>query len=152
GRPAAWRKSPPDVIGMSFDAKGALHAVLGKSRELVRIDVATREIKTLADRHDGERFVHPRRLIGDQRGGVYFSDDPPADARRPTGSIYYLSAHGTLSRTSAAPIRPRGLGLSPNGKTLYVCTGSGEVLAVEVESAGSLGKSRVLGRLGRTES
>jgi sugar lactone lactonase YvrE len=146
--PAGWLDDPGEAAGLALDGKGHLLAALSRKGTIARIGLASKEVKPLAARHDGRRFNGPRRLVADKGGGVYFSDDPAPDNRRDTGSVYYLSAHGTVTRTPVALPRPRGLGLSPDGKTLYVVSpASADLMAYAVESAGSLGKGRVLCRL-----
>ena len=112
---------------------------------MARVDRDTKSVRTLAAKFDGKAFVAPRRLVGDARGGVYFSDDT-ADGK--AGCIYYVSALGTVSRTAALRGRVRGLALSADGKTLYAAHGNAaEVMAYTIESAGSLVKGSVLAKV-----
>ncbi len=147
GRPGAWLKDAGDVAGLAIDGKGNLLAAQGKAAQVVRIDAGTREPEALARKFDGRRLNHPRRLAADGHGGVYFSDDPGSEVRD-TGAVYYRSAHGSVTRLALGQSRPRSLGLSPDGKTLYVASASAaEVMAYPVESAGSIGTGRVVCRL-----
>src|SRR5437588_402225 len=62
------------------------------------------------------------------------------------GPMSSMASRSFARRAMPGPVR--GLGLAPDGKTLYVGRGgSGEIRAFPIESAGSLGKSRVLGQL-----
>jgi gluconolactonase len=147
GRPTPWLKDGNGTTGLAVDAKDNLLAAQGRTGKVVRIDAGSPEVRTLAARHEGRRFNHPARLVVDRNGGVYFSDDRPPSALY-EGGTYYLSAAGSVTRLPVTLSRPRGLGLSPDGKTLYVSSpASPDVLAYPVESAGSLGKARVVGRL-----
>lgn len=84
--------------------------------------------QTLVDRYEGKRLNSPNDLIFDQAGNVYFTDPPyglPArqhDARRELDhyGVYRLSANGELTLLTAELVRPNGIALSPDEKTLYI--------------------------------
>jgi len=64
------------------------------------------------------------------------------------GGTYYLSAAGRVSRLPVAVARPCGIGLSPDGKTLYVSSpASADVMAYPIESAGAIGKGKLVCRM-----
>ena len=117
-----------------------------RSPSSARVDRDTKAIASLASRLDGKPLTGPRRMVVDKNEGVFFGEEP-ADTK--TGGVHYVSKLGTVSKTASGPGKVRGLDLSPDGKTLYAVLGTGpEVWAFPVESAGSLGKGKVLGRLG----
>jgi sugar lactone lactonase YvrE len=140
GRPSVWLKAPGIPVGLAIDARGNLLAAESTTPRVFRIDTESRERKTLADRYEGLPFNSPSRLAVDGYGGVYFTDDR---GTLRTGGTYYLSALGSVTRLPVALAQPRGIGLSPDGKTLYVSSPtSPTVMAYPIESAGSLGKGR----------
>jgi len=95
------------------------------------------------------RFSHPQRVAIDRNGGAYVSDEPDPDVTGDKGAVYYVSAHGSVTKLSPSLPRPRGVALANDGKTLYVGSSSSpEVMAYPVESAGSLGKGKRLARVG----
>lgn len=148
GRPTAWIEDEESTAGLAFDAKGQLLAAQGGLSEVARFDPATKESKTLAMRYEGRRLHHPRRVVGDALGGVYFTDEAAKDDRRDSGAVYYVSPHGTLSKLAVTFARPRALALSNDGKVLYIASATTpDVLACTLESAGSVLRSKPLGRL-----
>ncbi len=144
GKPAEWTKDTgAGTVALALDAKGQLIAAHARTAVVVCIDPATREAKVLADRVGGKRFNGPRRLVADDKGGVYFSDSPPTDESG-AGAVYYVSAHDSVTRLSVGLSHPSGIGLSPDGKRLYVASArAAKVMAFPVESAGVLGKGRL---------
>jgi sugar lactone lactonase YvrE len=140
GKPAAWMKDTGGTVALALDTKGQLLAAQGRTAAVARIDPATREPKLVADRVAGKRFNGPRRLVADDKGGIYLSDSAPADDSG-RGAVYYVSAHGSVTRLSTDLSHPSGVGLSPDGKTLYVASArSAKVMAFPIESAGTIGK------------
>jgi sugar lactone lactonase YvrE len=145
GRPEPWLGDAGEFAGLALDRTGRLLAASHRPAAVLRVGL-TKEVKTLADRHEGQGFNGPRRLVADSAGGVYFTDDVEISGEG--GSVYYLSSLGTVTRMPVELRRPRGVALSPDGKTLYIVSAaSPEVMAYAVESAGSLGKGSLLCRL-----
>ena len=105
---------------------------------------------TLSDNFDGKPYGRPNDLVVDKKGGVYFSEPgpnatpgqpPPTPALTP--AVYYLPAGGKSMRIADGIVRPNGIQLSPDEKTLYVNDTSGEyVLAFAIKPDGSVGNRR----------
>jgi gluconolactonase len=87
-----------------------------------RVNVETGKFETLYDHCDGNRIRGPNDLVFDAHGGFYFSDPGKTRPRESDrGSVYYAKADGSFIKPLIFPIsRPNGMGLSPDGKTLYV--------------------------------
>ncbi len=70
----------------------------------------------------------PNDIVFDDQGGFYFTDLGKVRPREmDRGALYYAKADGSMIKEIAFPlITPNGIGLSPDGKTLY---------AVETEAA-----------------
>ncbi len=134
---------------MAFDtARGRLLACQPNRDRIVAVDVSTGNVTVVLERTPEKPFGPPTYLAVDRRGGIYFSAAPNMVIPGDLGGLYYYSAVGTLTRLLPKLDRPRGLALSPSEGTLYVASGSStDVFAVPLESAGSLGKPKVLGRL-----
>lgn len=130
--------------GMALDRKGGLMVALTNPGDLARIDLATKAVTPVAGPVVGKPLVGPRLLTVDGAGGVYFGTDPRPDGKG--GGVWYCTPSGVVRSTTVAQGRIRGLGLSPDGETLYVAQGA-TVKAHAIESAGTLGKGRVLGQL-----
>ena len=147
GRPTPWLDSADGFAGLAVDGRDNVLAAQGKTGQVLRIDVGSREVQTAAARFDGKRFNHPNRLVVDRHGGTYFTDDRSLDAQH-EGGTYYLSAAGRVTRLPVALVRPCGIGLAADGKTLFVSSpASPTVMAYPIESAGSLGEGRVVCRM-----
>jgi gluconolactonase len=86
------------------------------------VNIDTGEFRILYDQCDGMRLRGPNDLVFDAHGGFYFSD--PGKTRShdsDRGCVYYAKADGSLIKPLIFPIsRPNGIGLSPDGRTLYV--------------------------------
>jgi sugar lactone lactonase YvrE len=135
GKPSLWMKGAGSALAL--DAGGQLLAAHGRTAQVVRIDRENREVKSLADR----AFRNPSRLVADRHGGVWFIDGARDDTR--PGELYYISRHGSVTHHELDLPRPCGVGIAPDGKTLYVgCARMGEVWAYPVESVGAIGKGR----------
>lgn len=79
-----------------------------------RIDPDSGQVATLYTECDGVPLVVPNDLVFDSSGGFYFTD------MAPNGAIYYAQADGTaIDRVVPNVPVPNGVGISPDGDTLY---------------------------------
>ncbi|HXC10763.1 MAG TPA: SMP-30/gluconolactonase/LRE family protein [Steroidobacteraceae bacterium] len=87
-----------------------------------RVNLATAEVQTLYTHCDGNPLHGPNDIVFDAQGGFWFSDFGKKLAdRMMQGAVYYARTDGTFIRRAAFPfLTPNGIGLSPDGKTLYV--------------------------------
>jgi gluconolactonase len=87
-----------------------------------RVDPKTGDVERLYDRCGDYLLNGPNDLVFDEHGGFYFTDTGRVRPRdRDNGGIYYALADGTKITEVAYPVlTPNGIGLSPQGKTLYV--------------------------------
>lgn len=91
-----------------------------------RVDPATGKVETLYTRgttDDGEiPLKGPNDIIFDAHGGFWFTDNGKSDARSKTiTGVFYAKFDGTLCREVIFPLDgPNGIGLSPDGRILYV--------------------------------
>jgi gluconolactonase len=136
--------------GLMVDGRGRLIACQGGAGRVIAIDVATKQIEVLAETYNGKRFNAPNDLVVDRQGGVYFTDpsfgrgEPAQDKM----AVYYIASDRKVTRLIDDLLRPNGVILSPDEKTLYVLpSGAADVMAYSVESPGRLGKGRVLCQL-----
>ena len=109
-----------------------------------RIDPVSGELTVLYDRCGPNRLLGPNDLVFDAFGGFYFTDLGKARARdRDWGGVYYARADGSHIAEVVHPIlTPNGIGLSPDGKTLYVAeTETARLWAFDVRAPGVLGKA-----------
>lgn len=86
------------------------------------VDPDTGRFETLYDACDGRRLRGPNDLVFDGTGGFWFTDLGKRRERdADLGAVYHARADGSLIREAIFPLeRPNGIGLSPDGRTLYV--------------------------------
>ena len=108
-----------------------------------RVDLSTGAVETLYDRFDGEPLKGPNDIAFDAAGGFWFTDHGKSyDRLMDRGALFYAAADGSSIRQVAFPaITPNGVGLSPDGRTLYVTeTETGRLWALDVVGPGEAAK------------
>jgi gluconolactonase len=101
------------VIGQADDYSGG---------RIERVDLVSGESRILYTECGGHRLKGPNDIVFDQHGGFYFTDLGKTRTRdRDRGGIYYALPDGSRIDEVAFPLHtPNGIGLSPDGATLYV--------------------------------
>ena len=131
--------------GLIFDAQGRVYACAGKDRVLARHDADGRRA-TLADAFEGDRLNSPNDIVLAPGGGLYFTDPRYGkrnDMAMTVEGVYHRSAAGKLSRVIDDLVRPNGITLAPDGRTLYVADNAAKVIvAYDVADDGSLSGKR----------
>jgi gluconolactonase len=90
--------------------------------------------ETLADNYAGKRFNSPNDLTLAPDGSILFTDPIyglPGGAESPLREldfcgVYRIPPDGEVQLLSRAYSRPNGIGISPDGKTLYVANSDGK--------------------------
>ncbi|MBO9671712.1 MAG: SMP-30/gluconolactonase/LRE family protein [Sphingobium sp.] len=92
-----------------------------RSGYVQRVDLATGAVETLYDNCDGLPLNAPNDIVFDAHGGFWFTCFGWTDGEsRRLGGIYYAKADGSqITRWRHEQISPNGIGLSPDGNTLY---------------------------------
>jgi gluconolactonase len=87
-----------------------------------RVDPQTGAVHVLYDRCGAHKLNGPNDLVFDAFGGFYFTDLGKTRARdRDHGVIYYARADGSrIVEVAHHALTPNGIGLSPDGRVLYV--------------------------------
>lgn len=87
-----------------------------------RVDLATGRVETLYTECDGVPLHGPNDIVFDGHGGFWFSDFGKFfEDRMQRGAVYHARSDGSFIRRAAHPVlTPNGVGLSPDGRTLYV--------------------------------
>jgi gluconolactonase len=116
----------PGTNGLLQTKQGLLVADSG-NRYLGRIDLKTKRKSPIVDRFEGKRFNSPNDVcISPTTGSIYFTDPPyglkgqaESSAREMdyTG-VFRLASDGQLSLIGKFDF-PNGIGISPDGTTLY---------------------------------
>lgn len=107
------------------------------------IDLASGKVERLYAECAGEPLKGPNDLVFDADGGIWFTDHGKIRARSEdrTG-IHHAAADGSAIREVVFPMHgPNGIGLSPDGRTLYVAeTPTCQLWAFEVEGPGRVAR------------
>jgi len=144
-----WLAESGSTNGLAWGTDGLLYACqMGESRRVVAIDPATKAIRPLAERHGGKRFNAPNDLWIDSSGAIWFTD--PAYGRKPeeleldAEAVWWISPdRSEVRRVADGFKRPNGIGISPDGKTLYLADRGADVTwAYEIAGPGTLGERR----------
>ena len=104
-----------------------------------RVDPVSGAVTRLYDRCNGNRLCGPNDIVFDAAGGFYFTDLGKSRARdRDWGGLYYAKADGSsIVEVGYRLNTPNGVGLSPDGKTVYVAeTATARVWAFDLEAPG----------------
>jgi gluconolactonase len=117
------------VNGLALDPQGMLVAASQDMRRLTRFDITTgaRSPVPGSDSYMNRPFNAVNDVIVRLDGHMYFTDPTFINLGRPgqgTTAYYHLSTAGQVTRIGTGP-QPNSLGISPDGKWLYV-TSSGE--------------------------
>jgi gluconolactonase len=135
--------------GFSWDRGEAGLRPVAKARDnqggsIQRVDVQTGEVERLYDRCGDVLLSAPNDIVFDREGGFYFTDHGHRQGRKVDfGAVYYAKADGSHIAEVAYPlVGPNGIGLSPDGKRLYVAeTSSGRLWSWRIEMPGKLAKA-----------
>ncbi|QYY33832.1 SMP-30/gluconolactonase/LRE family protein (plasmid) [Cupriavidus pinatubonensis] len=106
-----------------------------------RVNLRTGAFEALYTHCDGVPLHGPNDIVFDNQGGFWFTDfGKTFEDRIMRGAVYYARADGSEIRRVAHPVlTPNGIGLSPDGRTLYVAeTETSRLWAYAVTAPGQL--------------
>src|SRR5262245_51127818 len=118
-----------------------------------RVDLSTGRVDTVYTACDGRPLRGPNDLVFHRDGGFWFPGHGKVrHGQRDRGGLYYANPDGSHSREVVFPLDSRnGVGLSPNGKRLYVAeTFTGRVWQWDVVRPGELAAGMPLAPGGAT--
>ena len=116
-----------------------------------RVDLASGAVTVLYTECDGNPLMGPNDIVFDSSGGMWFTDHGKIREReRDNGGVYYAAPDGSSIREVIYPLEsPNGVGLSPDGTTLYVAeTHTGRLWAWNVTAPGEVAPSGPIGNGG----
>ena len=92
-----------------------------KGGRIERVNISTGKVEVLYDSWEGRRLIAPNDLVFDTQGGFWFTDHGSTTHEyRTHGALYYAKADGSqITQVLRELISPNGVGLSPDGKTVY---------------------------------
>lgn len=141
----------PGSNGLMLDNDGNLIVCDHGNRRVYRREAdGTRT--TLIDRFEGKHFNSPNDLDIDRDGNIYFTDPPyglgdPAKSELGFFGVYRLSPDGIVTLLVKDLIRPNGVALSPDEKTMYVAQSHKPApvfMAYPILADGTVGEGKVL--------
>lgn len=109
-----------------------------------RVDLASGATQWLYTHCDGNPIMGPNDIVFDAQGGFWFTDHGKSyDRLMDRGALFYARTDGSLIKEAAFPlITPNGVGLSPDGRTLYASeTETGRLWAWPIIGSGELAKA-----------
>jgi gluconolactonase len=106
-----------------------------------RVDLTSGDVTVLHRECDGRALRGPNDLVVDEAGGVWFTDH--GKGRRASvdrGGLYYIPPSGDTVVEKAFPLLgPNGVGLSPDGRRVYVAeTFTGRLWAWDLAGPGEI--------------
>jgi gluconolactonase len=151
GAIGVWREMTNGANGLFVARDGRLLAAEGMGRRIVAV-TPDKRVTPLATQFKGQPLRAPNDVIGDGRGGIYFTDPAPRPAPdvapKESGNVHYLTPKGEVLLLDSEIRRPNGLTLSIDEKTLYVGDTEGEfVYAFDVGADGRVSNKRQFARL-----
>jgi gluconolactonase len=157
GKTTVFREPSGRANGLIFDPTGRLIVAEGANTGGGRrISVTERDgtVRTLADRYQGKRFNSPNDVAVDRSGRVYFSD-PRYVGTEPREldfeAVFRIDSDGTVTKLETTALKPNGLVISPDGKTLYVADAGqrSALIALDLDGQGNVSHPRVIHEFGR---
>jgi gluconolactonase len=106
-----------------------------------RIDLSTGKVERLYDSCDGVKLAGPNDIMFDRNGGFWFSDlGVDTGTSELHGGIYYAMPDGSSIRRMVYGIGINGIGISPEGRTIYgAASNPRTLLAFDVDAASKSG-------------
>jgi gluconolactonase len=145
---AVYRTDAHGPAGNAFDAQGRLYTCETRTRRVTRTDKNGR-IEVLAESWEGKRLNAPSQIVVSRNGHVYFTDPAfgeQSDHRElDFHGVYHIPPKGPMTLVAKSASRPRGIALSPNGRTLYVSNADEHnIRAWDLDRNGEAAGERVL--------
>jgi gluconolactonase len=112
-----------------------------RSGSIQRIDLDSGAVETLYPEASNAPLAGPNDIVFDQHGGFWFTDHGKTRERsRDIAGVFYAKADGSDCREVIFPLEnPNGIGLSPDGKRLYVAeTYTCKLWAFDIEAPGRI--------------
>jgi gluconolactonase len=157
GRTTVFREPSGRANGIVFDARGRLIVAEGANTGGGRrVSITSRDgaIRTLAEGYDNKRFNSPNDVTVDREGHVYVSD-PRYVGNEPreldSEGVYLIGVQGDVIPLLTTALKPNGLALSPDEKTLYISDNGSRrraLIAANRGPDGKVSKARVIHNFG----
>jgi gluconolactonase len=128
------------------ESGGTLLVACFENGTVLQVALDGRILATIGQDSSGQPFIAPNDLAVDAKGGVYLA---ASGTDRDLGKVFYRAADGRVTAVAEGIRFANGIGLSPDGKLLYVVeTRANRVLRFAIAPDGSLTGRQVLVALG----
>ena len=143
---SVFREPSNNSNGLVLDTEGRLIACEHGSRTVTRTE-KDGKITVLAESFEGTKLNSPNDATVRKDGTIFFTDPPYGIAKElqelSFQGVYTISPDGKLNAVARDFIKPNGIGLSPDEKTLYVADTEGShIRAFDVAADGTLSNDR----------
>jgi sugar lactone lactonase YvrE len=134
------------INAITFNPKGqmiGLQRMQDGGKAQIAIIYPKGQEKVLSDNINGQPILNPNDLIGDKKGGVYFTVPgamPPA--------VYYITPDGKTVVATTEVDRLNGIQMNRAENILYVASGGEYMRAFDINPDGSLKNARDFGKYG----
>ena len=161
-RPSGYDGSRTDIPepgsnGLGLDRDGSLLLAEHGNRRIAMLESLSEpngDKETIADLYAGSRFNSPNDLVIAANGNIYFTDPPyglagniaDPDKELDYQGVYLIRRPSNEIVLLAKQSRPNGIGLAPDGRTLYVANSDVNapfIYAYTIEDDGMLGDRRI---------
>lgn len=112
--------------GLQFDDEGRLlaaHGAVYGSRNITRTDLSTNLTELIAGLYGGHVFNSPNDIAIDKKGRIYFTDPRYSGhekVEQPVMGVYRVDLDKTVHLVVSDIVRPNGIAISPDERSLYV--------------------------------
>ena len=152
------REGEPGSNGLVLNSKGQLVLCQHGDRRMAVMEAPLNDpapkFTTIADSYDGMRFNSPNDAVYHSNGNLYITDPPYGLEKNmddpakeiPFQGVYRIDQEGGVHLMTDTLTRPNGIGLSPDGKTLYVANSDGEKMwysAYDLDENGNAANGRL---------
>lgn len=144
-RPSGYAGPPTPMFSQAGSnglilARGGLVMADTGNRGVSRVDLKTKHKTVLCSRFEGRRFNAPNDLVLAADGSIFFTDPSYGlrDGYREldfTG-VFRLAPDGTVALIDRTIANPNGVGLSPDGRTLYTTEQGLGWIAIDLDARG----------------
>ena len=116
-----------------------------------RVDLTTGRVTLLYDSYKDKRLLAPDDIVFDKSGGFWFTETGIQDDESlQKGALYYATIDGQMLERVATIPMANGVGLSPDGTTVYVSdTIFGRLWALDIIGPGKVKAGPIPGMPGR---
>jgi gluconolactonase len=123
-----------------MDVQGRLYTCERDGRRVVRME-KDGKLTVIASEFNGQRLNDPNDVVVRRDGQVYFTDPWPIDSLDTLtlgyAGVYHVTPEGKIALITKM-LRPNGVALTPDGKTLYIAdTKEQKILAYDLDASGT---------------